>query len=417
MNDDGIGVIHNEGVSDLEREAAIQYRADRDRRERNNKVLHFKPEQQTASGFDYGYAPKEKLAWVDMSKWDSEPVPERQWAIKDRVPLNQPGLFSGEGGTGKSIIELTKDVAHVTGKSWFGSLPEPGPTFYIGTEDEVDEIHRRLAAIARHYDVTFTELIKGGLHILCKLGEDATLCHVAGKSGKVETTEFYKQVYEAAGDIKPKNISVDTLSRAFVGSEIDRAQVYAFAMHMQALAMVASGSVTILSHPSLQGIASGSGYSGSTAWHGAFRFRQYLTGIKPPKGEEADSDVRQLEFKKNQYGPIGETIALRYRHGLFVPEGSASDLERLAREARVDELFLDGLGQIMRQGHDAIAAQNSPEFGPTLIADLLPKDERVSKKELVASMNRLLTAGKIHIGKTSGPPSRQKKCILPGPQS
>jgi len=42
-------------------------------------------------------------------------------------------------------------------------------------------------------------------------------------------------------------------------------------MHMQALAMVASGSVTILSHPSLQGMSSGSGLSGSTAWHGAFR--------------------------------------------------------------------------------------------------------------------------------------------------
>ncbi len=39
--------------------------------------------------------------------------PERQWAICDRVPLNQVGLFSGKGGTGKGIIELMKNVAHV----------------------------------------------------------------------------------------------------------------------------------------------------------------------------------------------------------------------------------------------------------------------------------------------------------------
>jgi hypothetical protein len=213
------------------------------------------------------------LAWLDMSSWDSEPVPERKWAIKDRVPLNQAGLFSGEGGTGKSIIELTKDVAHVTGKDWFGSLPETGPAFYVGAEDEADELYRRLADIARHYGLTFSELIKGGLHVLCKLGQDATLC-VVGRSGKVETTDFYKQLYQAAGDIKPKNISIDTLSRAFAGNEIDRVQVYAFAMHMQALAMVAGGSVTVLSHPSQQGITSGSGYSGSTAWHGAFRVSQ-----------------------------------------------------------------------------------------------------------------------------------------------
>src|SRR5580700_5742268 len=260
-----------------------------------------------------------------MSRWDVEPVPERKWAIRDRVPLNQAGLFSGEGGAGKSIIELTKDVAHVTGKDWFGSLPQPGPAIYVGAEDDKDEIHIRLAAIASHYGVTFRQLVESGLHVLCLLGQDATLCAAtSGKSGKVEVTSLYRQLYQAAGDIKPKNISIDTLSRAFAGNEIDRVQVYAFAMHMQALAMVAGGSVTVLSHPSLAGIASGSGLSGSTAWHGAFRFRQYLKGVKTSDGEQPENDLRELEFKKNQYGPIGGSVVLRYQRGLFLPEGGAS---------------------------------------------------------------------------------------------
>ena len=124
------------------------------------------------------------------------------------------------------------------------------------------------------------ELVQDGLHVLPLLGKDAVLCAASGKSGRVETTALYHQIFEAAGDLKPMNISIDTLSRAFAGNEIDRVQVYAFAMHMQALAKVAGGSVTVLSHPSLAGMASGSGISGSTAWHGAFRFRQYLKGIK-----------------------------------------------------------------------------------------------------------------------------------------
>ena len=82
-------------------------------------------------------------------------------------------------------------------------------------------------------------------------------------------------------------------------------------MHLQALAMVAHGSVTVLSHPSLQGISSGSGISGSTAWHGAFRFRQYLTTPKQNDDDtEPDRDLRAIEFKKNQYGPSGDTIVL-----------------------------------------------------------------------------------------------------------
>src|SRR5690242_4241464 len=75
--------------------------------------------------------------------------------------------------------------------------------------------------------------------------------------------------------------------------------------------------LTVLSHPSLAGIASGSGISGSTAWHGAFRFRQFLTGVKAEPGEQPDGDLRQLEFKKNQYGPRSENIVVRYQNGLF----------------------------------------------------------------------------------------------------
>src|SRR5262249_4765005 len=78
-------------------------------------------------------APKREpqpLTWIDMSNWDNEPIPEREWAILNRVPLKQAGLFSGEGGTGKSIIELTKNVAHVANKDWLGSLPERGPAIY-----------------------------------------------------------------------------------------------------------------------------------------------------------------------------------------------------------------------------------------------------------------------------------------------
>jgi RecA-family ATPase len=304
------------------------------------------------------------IQWMDMSNWDNEPVPQREWAILNRVPLKQAGLFSGEGGTGKSIIELTRDVAHVAGKEWLGSMPEQGPAFYVGAEDDEKELHIRLAAIAKHHGITFTELNEGGLRVLCLLGQDATLCAL-NKSGSVETTSLYRQLYEAAGDIKPKNISIDTLSRAFAGNEIDRVQVYAFAMHMQALAMVAGGSVTVLSHPSLAGIASGSGISGSTAWHAAFRFRQYLRAGKPDADEQPDNNLRQLEFKKNQYGPIGETISLRYQGGLFLPIGGASPFEKLAAEQRADDVFMNLLAQFEQQGRNVSDKLTANTYAPT----------------------------------------------------
>jgi RecA-family ATPase len=340
-----------------------------------------------------------------MSNWDNEPRPERQWAIQDRVPLKQTGLFSGEGGAGKSILEMMKDAAHVTGKDWLGSLPIPGSAIYLGAEDDENEIHIRFYDIAQHYGVTFKELIAGGLYVLCRLGQDATLCAANGKSGKVETTDLYRQLYQAAGDVKPKNISIDTLSRAFAGSEIDRVQVYGFAMHMQALAMVAGGSVTVLSHPSLQGISSGSGISGSTAWHGAFRFRQYLTSVKPEGDEQPDNDLRQMEFKKNQYGPTGETIVLRYQRGLFLPVGGTSTLEKLAAEQNADNLFLELLDAFVQQGRNVSHYKNVNNYAPIMFAkDPKTKATPGITKALANAMERLLRRRRSGSRPTVGPP-------------
>jgi RecA-family ATPase len=261
-----------------------------------------------------------------------------------------------------------------------------------------------IAAIAKHYNVSFKELVEGGLRVLCLLGEDATLCAATGKSGIVETTSLYKRLLQAAGDIKPKNISIDTLSRAFAGNEIDRVQVYAFSMHMQALAMAAHGSVTVLSHPSLAGIASGSGISGSTAWHGAFRFRQYLKGVKAEGGEQPDSDLRELEFKKNQYGPTGESIVLRYKNGLFLPEGGMSSLDKAAREQKADEVFLIVLARYGREGRNASDKRTSHNYAPTVFCKE-PEAKGFRKEHLEAAMRRLFATGKIHV-EDYGRPSR-----------
>jgi len=341
------------------------------------------------------------LNWLDMRSWDEQPAPSREWAIPDRTPRRQAGLFSGEGGAGKSIIEMMKNVAHVAGKEWLGALPAKGPAIYLGCEDDESELHRRFETIARHYGVTFAELVEGGLHALCKFGDDAVLAAVNPRTGKVTATEFYDQLYEAAGDIKPVNISIDTLSRVFAGNEIDRVQVYAFAMHMQALAMVAGGSVTVLSHPSLAGIASGSGISGSTAWHGAFRFRQYLKSAAVTE-DQPDTDLRQLEFKKNQYGPAGESIALKWQHGLFLPiEHTFVD------QTRDDALFLELLDKFTTQGRNVSHIRQSNNFAPMLFTELAPG----KKSALTAAMVRLFEAGKIKV-EVYGSPSRQRARIV-----
>jgi AAA domain len=99
--------------------------------------------------------PQQPLLWADTSTWDSTPCPPREWAVRDRIPLRQVTLFSGEGAIGKSIVEMMLCVAHVLGKDWLGSLPDPGGAFYFGCEDDEPELRIRFHGIAAHYGSGF----------------------------------------------------------------------------------------------------------------------------------------------------------------------------------------------------------------------------------------------------------------------
>jgi RecA-family ATPase len=177
--------------------------------------------------------------------------------------------------------------------------------------------------------------------------------------------------------------------------------------------MVANGSVTVLSHPSLQGINSGSGISGSTAWHGAFRFRQYLTSPKPADGEQPENDLRQLEFKKNQYGPTGEAIALKYQRGLFLPLPGISSLDKVARQAKVDDIFLKLLKQFDAQGRNVSDKPTAPNYAPTMFAkETAATSDRIKKPDLDAGMRRLFESNRICVVEYGRASRRASKLAL-----
>ena len=171
-------------------------------------------------------------------------------------------------------------------------------------------------------------------------GKDAVLA-AATRNGKIEPTALFKQMLEACGDIKPRMLSIASVSNVYAGSEINRSQVQQFVSLMTRLAIVAQGAVTLITHPSLTGINTDTGLSGNTQWHNAVRARFYLKGAKPDEnGEPPESDLREIVFKKNQYGKLEEKIVLQYRNGMFLPAPTAGSLDKLAKKAKADDLFL-----------------------------------------------------------------------------
>src|SRR6516162_226185 len=293
---------------------------------------------------------RQRLPFINVANWDDEPVPELEWAVLDRIPLRQVTLFSGEGSAGKSTTQLHLSFAHVLARDWLGTMPEPGPALFVDAEDDEKILHRRSAAILDHYGTTFKEAVDGGLHLVSLIGQDAVLGAASRRSEVIQPTPLFKRLLEAAGDIKPKMIGIASSANVYAGSEIDRQQVQQFISLLTAVARAANGALVLISHPSLTGINTDTGLSGNTAWHNAVRARFYMKGVKPEAGEQPDNDLREIVFKKNNYGPISDSIVLRYSNGLFLPVPGATTLDKAAHDAKADDLFLTLLTRIRSRG-------------------------------------------------------------------
>jgi RecA-family ATPase len=320
---------------------------------------------------------KPKLPFINMSTWDKDPIPERQWPVQDRIPLKQTYLFTGNGAVGKSLVDLQRAVAHVLGKPWLGMPVRQGPAIYMGAEDDEDELHIRLAAILEYYGATFADVIAGGLHVLTYVGEDCML-GVPNKSGIIEPTPLCGMLKEAALDINPAAVMIDTVADVYGGSEIDRGQTTQFVKLMNGIALAGSCSVGILAHPSVAGMSTGSGLSGSTAWHNKVRARSYMKALETEKDEEPDPDAKSIQFMKNNYGRQGDTLQVRWQRGVYVLESAPNSLERLAEDQKVDHRFIDLLGQFNGQDRNVSDKQSANAYAPKLFSEQKGKDGRGS---------------------------------------
>jgi RecA-family ATPase len=129
-----------------------------------------------------------------------------------------------------------------------------------------------------------------------------------------------------------------------------------------------------------------------------------------PRATEAQSDLRELQFLKNQYGSLGEKVALRYQNGLFLPEAGISSLEKRAAEQRTEEAFLTLLAQFTQQGRNVSHTKTAPNYAP---AEFAKAQKGIRKEAFADAMQRLFATDRIHV-ESYGRPSRQASKLAAG---
>jgi RecA-family ATPase len=166
-----------------------------------------------------------------------------------------------------------------------------------------------------------------------------------------------------------------------------------------------------VSHPSLTGINSGSGTSGTTGWHNSVRSRLYFKTANDAGEDAPETGVRELIIKKNNYGPNGETIRLYYEGGVFKPVSSPSSIERAAAEQKAEQVFMSLFDRLTGQGRTFSPSKNSPgNYPPRVFADHLD-GKGIGIKAFEGALQRLLDAGTIRI-ETVGPNSKSRQQLV-----
>jgi RecA-family ATPase len=338
-----------------------------------------------------------QMETVCAADFDGKPVPPRQWLCKDAIPHPNVTNLSGDGGVGKTLLALQLGTSLSTRTTWLGLECTQGPFLYIGAEDELDELHRRLDAMRIELGYSWGDF--ADIHLKSFAGEDALVATFDRAEQKMQATKLLRKIETKIRDLGAICCVLDTTADVFGGDEISRTQVRQFVALLRGLCLRTQASVLLLSHPSVAGITSGTGTSGSTAWNNSVRSRLYLV-------EDKDNpDARLLHFKKLNYGPKGKPMRLLYRNGIFVTDdGKASASAQINAEV----IFLATLDAFTKQGRHVSSAP-SANYAPKIFAD--DPNCQLDKKALTTAMNSLFGRGEIKI-EMFGPPSRQVSRIV-----
>lgn len=331
------------------------------------------------------------------------------WLINSMIPAGTVTLLSGDGGSGKSLLALNLAISVASGGKlkWLNYQPAHGSALYIGAEDDMNEIHRRISRLtAGNFDLEYNDL--KDLHIASLANRDALLSIVDPKTNTLYPSPLFQQIVTKVDAERPSLVVLDTLADLFPANENDRASARQFIGQLRKMAVDFDTTVVLLSHPSLSGMASGSGTSGNTAWSNSVRSRLYLQRIVED-GYEPDKTARKLTVMKSNYGEVGIEILMNYNDGFFEADKTTDSLDRVAMDNKADRVFLRLL-----ETHTAASVKLSPNYtsnnSAATIFSRSNDRESVTKKQFMAAQERLILKKEIKI-EEEGSPSRRVKYL------
>lgn len=319
-----------------------------------------------------------------FSAFEGKEIPEAEWLIGGFIPMSDLTLLGGEGGIGKSQLAIQLGVACHLGKPWLGVPSRQCASLMILCEDTRGEVHRRAARVAEHYDTTLGDL--PDCHFVSRVGRPNFIYEAKSDYEPADRSAFFDDIRGAADRLRVKLIVLDSNHNLFGANENSRIHVPEFCSLLRGMAQDLGAAVVLLTHPSLAGINTGTGLSGSTSWHNGCRARFYLKSADPQ-----DKTALMLECMKINQGPKPDPIRLAFQGGVLIREGG---MVSQIKGQKAEVTFLAALAAAAANGVYVTPGRTSPSYAPKVLA-LRAEAEGLSKTDLERAMEGLLARGEI----------------------
>lgn len=274
------------------------------------------------------------LDWDALAKGSPRPPS----LLMEGLPRGKPTGVFGDGGLGKSYVELTRAVCLASGRPFFGVPMKFGAltenVLFLSCDDSEDDLRFRLTNICRYFDLDMASTRNDDLFldVLDMTDRDAVLFDPRAPNGGL--TPAYYRLRTLIREREVTTLFVDGIANTFAGNENDRGDVtrYVTAMHNLVRDSDTPRPETVVLIGHVNKVTAGNpvtaqGYSGSTAFNNRLRNRWF---VRPEIDEGRRTGRILYELQKSNAGEVGAQMEFEWSdaHQMFVGrkrEGSQTD--------------------------------------------------------------------------------------------
>ncbi|BAQ89998.1 bifunctional DNA primase/polymerase [uncultured Mediterranean phage uvMED] len=260
---------------------------------------------------------------------DPAQLPARQFVWGHAYPRGVVSVTVAPGGLGKSTIITAEAVAMTTGHALLGRQTEPRKCWLWNLEDPIDEIYRKVYAIAHHYELTQADIAD---RLLINSGRDEPLILAQTIGGHNLLTPVADQLTEHINANKIDCVIVDPFVSSHQLSENDNVAIDMVVKRWSQVASDSNCAIHLVHHvrkDNGMGGASVADARGASALVDAARFVRRLQRMTADEARNAGIDEDQFwrytreGDSKNNLSPPSADSTWRKLISIELPNGDS----------------------------------------------------------------------------------------------